>query len=73
MINLYNRKDLAEAWSTTVTTIAELQDTGLLQGRKIGKEWKYSDTDIETFLNITKGADVSNYLKMNELARKLKI
>lgn len=73
MINLYNRKDLAEAWSTTVTTIAELQDTGLLQGRKIGKEWKYSDNDIETFLNITKGADVSNYLKMNELARKLKI
>lgn len=71
-IALYTRKQLAEAWGCTVYTIQDLQDTGLLKGRRVGRAWKYSEDDVQEFFDITKGHDIDNYSKMMLLQDKLK-
>ena len=71
-IKLYTRKQLADFWKCSVYTIQDLQNTGLLKGRKFGRSWKYSEDDIKEFFDKTKGADIDNYTKMALYADKIK-
>ena len=71
-IKLYTRKQLADFWGCSVYTIQDLQNTGLLKGRRFGRSWKYSEDDIKEFFDQTKRADIDNYTKMALYADKIK-
>jgi excisionase family DNA binding protein len=47
---LLTREELAARLRVTVRTVSEYQRRGELQGRLLGRRWRYSEEDVRAFL-----------------------
>lgn len=52
MQKLYTLKEVAEAWSVAERTVLNQVNKGLLKSFKIGCEWKFSEEQINDYLEI---------------------
>ncbi len=57
---LYSVEEIAQMTSVTTRTIRNYLRNGILKGRKIGGQWRFSMEDIETMMNQTNGAFQEN-------------
>ena len=57
---LYSVEEIAQMTSVTTRTIRNYLRNGILKGRKIGGQWRFSLEDIETMINQTNGAFQEN-------------
>ena len=57
---LYSVEEIAQITSVTTRTIRNYLRNGILKGRKIGGQWRFSMEDIETMRNQTNGAFQEN-------------
>ena len=57
---LYSVEEIAQITSVTTRTIRNYLRNGILKGRKIGGQWRFSLEDIETMMNQTNGAFQEN-------------
>ena len=53
-------KGTCQALNTSEETLKILRDFGCLKGMLIGKKFSYSIIEIEEFLNLYRGCDMSN-------------
>ena len=49
-MNFYTVRDLAERLQVTDRTIREYLHTGRLTGFKVGREWRFTDEDLQRFV-----------------------
>lgn len=57
---LYSVEEIAQMTSVTTRTIRNYLRNGILKGRKIGGQWRFSLEDIETMMNQTNSAFQEN-------------
>ena len=51
MEKLYTVEDIANMTSTTSRTIRNYLKDGLLKGKKIGGQWRFTEEDIKNFMD----------------------
>lgn len=56
-IKLYTVEDLHEGLGVNERTIRDWFNKGKLQGRKVGKGWVITETNLKAFLDGEKGGD----------------
>jgi len=68
MEKLFTVEDIATMTSVTTRTIRNYLKDGILQGRKIGGQWRFTEEDVKSFMdssNVTK--DFSDRIKQDVL------
>lgn len=57
---LYSVEEIAQMTSVTTRTIRNYLRNGILKGKKIGGQWRFSLEDIEAMINQTNGTSLEN-------------
>lgn len=57
-------KDVARLLHCSTHHVTTLRKSSLLKGTRYGKRWLYSESDVQEFLALTRGKDLSNIKDM---------
>lgn len=66
----YSTEEVAELLNTTREKVGWFRMFGLMPGTKTGKGYTYRASNINKFLELTEGADISNRQKIKLFAKR---
>lgn len=71
-LKMLTREDVAEVLNVSPDQVTMFREQNVLQATRTGKNWMFSQKEVERFQEEYKGYDVSNQFKIIETKRKIK-
>ena len=72
-LRIYGSKEVARLLGKSEGTISMYRRAGLLDGRKLGKEFLHTEAEVTAFLNLTAGETIpGDWESIQAAARRLK-
>lgn len=69
MITLYTAEQVAELFHRPVEWVADLARTNQLPGRKVGRRWMFTESDVQAYLDSV----ATSAAKPRQIARRRRI
>ena len=66
----YSTEEVASLLNTTREKVGWFRQFGLIKGAKTGKGYTFRASNINRFLELTEGADISNRQKIKAFAKR---
>lgn len=71
-LKMLTREDVADVLNVSPDQVTMFREQNVLQATRTGKNWMFSQKEVERFQEEYKGYDVSNQFKIIETKRKIK-
>lgn len=71
-LKMLTREDVADVLNVSPDQVTMFREQSVLQATRTGKNWMFSQKEVERFQEEYKGYDVSNQFKIIETKRKIK-